>query len=355
MSHIHLQDRSSITNTIADSIVEKYSTYTTTQSKISLYGVSNRPSKASITDRVVSSALRPLYEKCLEPRYADQETALNCKECKGQFLKIIEKCELEISLKVMEVFRKKNTPSSCEHVTYDIESKALKAYLRASSSIGTQSAVLPPPIYLGSYDNVQEVCQRQFAITKSISIKPLLATWHLYNCCAAVGFDTINKIGFLFHIDADSDIKKACKDLTNTFAKSNAKHFFEYVLIGGVDSFYQQSYELHDQIESIFKSNATDQISFKRKDYKNLYDLSGFEASTDSFGSRSVRLCRSVLLDTRVEDPLSNLMGYEALLNPNSAYHKYSHTIEEAENVLSNLSTEMKCVYKGLDEKMKSS
>lgn len=349
MQHVHYSSSSTIIHAATQAIVEAYASRGANNSTvIGVCGVNPKETKVGVTDRVVSVAAREVYFRSLQVDDSEQESAIQCQGCRQYFLNQIRGNRLEIALRVMEALRQKGLISSCESVDYNQYTKEIKASFRQTASLPTQEILPIPPIYLGSYEEVCEVEQRQYAISSASSPKPVLATWHFSDCVAAVGFDKEQKIGFLFHIDADSRIARAITNLVSSLQQrdGNANYSFEYILLGSADRKNITAEDRRVFIQNLFEKNSSNTISFKRRSQDERDSISFNDFMKDSFWSRSVRLCRSVAIDLRHDDPLSSLMGYEAELNPYSAFHKRERTDEEADLFCLTASPQMKCVYK---------
>jgi len=345
INHTHFTDSSGIIHTAARMLAEAYEkTYVEKKKNLPVYGVEN-DTTVTVIDRVVSSAARSIYFTALPAE--EQESALDCLDCKQFFLQILEKHELEISLRIMEALSKKNLPSSCECVEYDPESKNVKAFLRQKASFKTQQVVPIPPVYLGSFERVCEIQQREFAVSSAKATKPILATWHLAECVAVAGFDKNHKIGFLFHIDEGTLFNGGFRQLKHLFEFNSSGPFsFEYIVLGGADTQRQTAHNRKKIIANALESISTTQLSFTRKPYQERVEIPFYEFIQDSYWSQAVRLCRSIALDLTQDDPLSHIMGYEAKLNPFSVFHKRARTSEEAEQFCLTHGPQMNCVYK---------
>ncbi len=258
-----------------------------------------------VTDAVHEVAARSLY------------TGHECQECKRRFIQFIMDNEDALSLLI-----------SCEHILFNLETKNFEIYRRVDASLATQKVFKAPKPYLGPFDKLIEVQQRQYGISSAISEKPILATWHLADCIAFFGFETATRRGFLFHFDQSAKPQAEMRRLSSQFSGSEVQYRF----LGGSD----------DKAARIFRIKAYIPENFKERTFPERELLSLDAIKNDSFWSRSVRLSRSVVFDLRKEDPLAEIEGYEPLINPSSSYHARSHTQEEADQFCSGQSFLMK-------------
>ena len=153
-----------------DAIVARFLQFSDTQytletSAIEVEGIYGK-STVEVTDRVSSVAARTLY------------TGHDCRECRQRFLQAISDHRDLIALSI-----------SCEHIIFNSDTKNFELYKRVDASLATQKVYQAPAAYLGPYEHLVEVQQRQFAISSAASEKPILATWHLATCIAFFGFE----------------------------------------------------------------------------------------------------------------------------------------------------------------------
>jgi hypothetical protein len=243
---------------------------------------------------------------------------------------------------VTDALRKRKVSDvDCSRLEYRITENEAKLevvlmFFRKDASFATQRPQKFAPLYKGSYDRMQELKQGEYSIAKSTFKKPVLSTWHLANCVAFIAFNKISGIGVVAHIDTCGD----CKDLFDNLKdklliysaeslESDKSLVFDYVLIGGVKK-DENSIESHR--ETIIK--AADDAADKEFKF-NFIEAIGEEIAKEDFKSDcvwgySMRLQRSVALDTTMDSPLEKLMSYEPWLNKKTSLK--TRTEEENKN-----------------------
>ncbi len=342
VNHVHLKGVTELISVVAETVVRSCEIPSKEiQSIIQVAGTKIASSNVSVLDLCVKIAARELYCKALNAWEVNSESASHCVTCKRKFLDVLASHELEMSLRIMEALNNKNLPSSCECIRFNPGTKNVEVLMRKSASLETQQSTHFPSIYFGPFSQVCEVQQRQFAISSSRAKKSVLATWHLADCIAIVAFDKVHKVGFLFHVDEGSNIRGAIKELLVKLRLGGERQFsFEYLLVGGVAGSEQKK----EYIGNLFAALSTSSIGFVRKSYVENVQIPFDAFAIDSYWSRAVRLCRSVAIDLSKEDPLSQLMGYEAELNPHSAFHARQQTLDEADEFCRRMGPHMECV-----------
>ncbi len=347
----HLSAPNHIINTVTTVITEEYSSHKEAcvwkKGMIRVYGIIDMMSDVEVVDRVVTVSIKKLFLSSIGNDHSQR--TLPCVDHIQRFLEVFQKNKLEIALRIMESLRRRNLITSCEHIEYDRSSLSLRAYFRQQAALPTQSVPSSmPPIYLGPFEEVCEVQQREFAISSASSAKPILATWHLATCFSVVGFDYERKIGFIFHIDDIWGTVRAIAELKKVLLKTDdkASFSFQYILMGGVSE-DSEGEDKKNLIEEMFSRKSRDNISFIRREYQDTVSIRSKFYDIDSVWSQAVRLCRSIAVDLRKEDPLSDIMGYEAQLNPCSSYYTRVHTLKEAIQIIKNMSHIYKCIYTG--------
>lgn len=329
MNHIHFTDPNQIIRATCEMLANAWdASCQQVASKVKVAGTKISLSHVPAVDWVVKVAARELYISSLKSNASEEE--LGCASCKDYFLKKIKDHEVEISLRVMHMLKEKKLLTSCEYIGYNNDTKTVVAFLRKSAALVTQKAFNFLPTYFGPFDALCEVAQRQFAISCATSTKPVLATWHLAGCIAIAGFDKQHKVGFLFHVDEISDFKGALFLLQSRLQGSN--FCFEYVMLGGNE---ESQKVLEEYLDPSFIKRPYDQGPF----------ITHEAFTIDSYWSRAVRLCRSIAIDLTKDDPLANLMSYEAELNPSSVFHTRANTIEEADRFCQEQSGQMGSVW----------
>lgn len=203
----------------------------------------------------------------------------------------------------------------------------LNIYLRHSSKVITQQPQNFPPLFYESFDQLHEVIQGEYAITTANSKKPVIATWHMADCVCFVAFNIFRKIGIVAHIDTYADVPDFFEKLKkNIDPVQNESLEFDYVLIGGASG---SSHDHRGNIQQIAEKSNDLYIKFRFIQNSNQL-LPAELLAKDSGWCVSMRLNRSVALDTR-QDTLSNaLKAYEPDLNINSSLHKRDGTLHEA-------------------------
>lgn len=276
---------------------------------LTVYGVSPHQSKVDIVDCVVKIAARVLYAA----------VECYCEDGKKSFLSCIKMHECELSIRIMDLLRQKNSVSSIEYIGFNNETNDVEVYFRKQASFSSQMAVAIPQVYLGVYlgpfESVCEVQQRQFALASRTSGKPVLATWHVADCVAVAGFDSNAGVGFLFHIDAASHLEGALEPLIGRYS-------FEYIVLG--------TSKLVTTVDKQFqKAGCT------KRGMVPTAKVPEHELLADSYWSRAVRFSRSMAIDVRLKDPLAQILAYEPEINPFSALHNREKTLEEADRFCS--------------------
>ena len=326
-SHVHFQDRFQVVQEVTNSMVLAYDGKKEKTSRtLSVIGIAGTFTK-KVKDYLLKVPVRKIFDRVLQ-----DETQSQCAVCKSNFLMVIKQSELEMSLRIMAALQRKNLPCSCEYIGFSNESKTIFAFMRKSASIKTQNMCIAQPAYLGSFEEICEVEQRQFAITCKDAKKPVLTTWHLAECVAVAGFEKSNNIGFLFHVDTISDFPKALEELRTHLRERHSELSFDVLVLGGFTddiSFCQYANRRDSIVEELLRHKDSD-ITFNIIPSKNIVSLRSLDVQQDSYWSRSTRLARSIAFDTRLDDPFSALQSYEPSLYPESSFHSRLRTTEEA-------------------------
>ncbi len=147
--------------------------------------------------------------------------------------------------------------------------------------------------YKLNYEEVIEILQREFGVTRGDDSKPVLATYGLGLCVALVGWSPTYKIGFLAHYDANTDLSTSFGHLLYVISKQ---------LEGKESEFYVR----------IFggKEHASEQIIDFLKARLNIRKdilMKLIEEETDSYRNNT-----SIALDTRT----GKLFSYNPIFNP---------------------------------------
>ena len=189
----------------------------------------------------------------------------------------------------------------------------------------TQQPTTYQPIFYGPFDAMQELIQGQYAITCARDPKPILATWHFASCVGFAAFNAQHQIGIIAHVDESSDLGSFIQNISGLFNSTSSCHKFEYVLFGG----YEDGDLLLTVNANILALN-NESLEFFHTGNMGV-TISRKEVSYDSSWIASVRLSRSVALDTRKTSFAEALLSYEPYLNPGSSLIKRQMTHSEAD------------------------
>ena len=163
------------------------------------------------------------------------------------------------------------------------------------SSFGTEnfgeSSTRPP--YQRNYEEMAEVFQREFGVTRGDDSKPVLATYGLGPCVAMVGWSPKYKVGFLTHYDGLTELPGSFGSLLYRISQQleGEASEFDVRIVGGQTG---QSEQIIDFLKS--RSNIREDIRMKLT-----------EEETGGYTSN-----RSIALDTRTGEVFS----YDPKLNP---------------------------------------
>ncbi|MBS0655521.1 MAG: hypothetical protein JSR46_07085 [Verrucomicrobia bacterium] len=318
MNHIHFTDSSSFISAMS-----------------SMLAVACEQQPAVEETRYIPVAgVQPLHSSVKVVEYIIKIAAEKLSRHKTLVLQLLPSREDLLCLSLMELMRKKNRISSCERIAFNEQTDEMEVTLRKSASLATQQVVAAPPAYFGPFEELCEVAQGQFALSSATSSKPILATWHLADCIAAIGVDREAKVGFLFHFEQCSNVPYAIKQLMQRLGQQAYR--FEYCILGGVTGLMTRTQE---EIEKYFERAAGSEFRFEKRDACKTLDIPFADFMVDSYWSRSVRLCRSIAIDLRMDDPLGQFMGYEPEINPNSIRHTSGDAYYS--------SSRMKCIFEG--------
>ncbi len=186
------------------------------------------------------------------------------------------------------------------------EEKIMTLSFRISAELSTQHPQNFAPLYLGDIKDIVELKQGEHAITHANAEKPVLATWHLAECVALIGYDEKEKIGVLAHIDTCADIKDFFVQLKRPY------HFY---LLGGNEGNHRESIlEEAKKAKFIFGGFLDEK-------------LNGKDIEKDCIWTISMRLRRSIAIDTRTGE----IYSYDPAINDGSSLHKRKFTTFEAQ------------------------
>lgn len=163
------------------------------------------------------------------------------------------------------------------------------------SSFGTdsfgESSIRPP--YQGSYEEMAEVSQREFGVTRGDDSKPVLATYGLGPCVSMVGWSPEHKVGFLTHYDGLAELPGSFGSLLYRISQQleGEASEFDVKIIGGQTG---QSEQIIDFLKA--RLNMRKDIQMKLT-----------EEETGGYTNN-----RSIALDTRTGEVFS----YDPKLNP---------------------------------------
>jgi hypothetical protein len=231
-----------------------------------------------------------------------------------------QNCILEA--RITHFLRKLHIDADCSYVELKTDHGCI--YFRQTAPILTQTpqAFLPP--YMEDFSLLQEVIQGQFAITSAINEKPILATWHLVECVAFTAFDAHSKVGVLAHLDRCADIEQLFNDIKSAISPSQRQVEFQYVLTGGIESL-----SIREKIKKAAAAASNGHFNFYFL-LETESELPQDDFLKDSKWCTSMRLRRSIAIDTRAVNPLQNLMSYEPRMNTKSFWYTHTHTKIEA-------------------------
>lgn len=231
-----------------------------------------------------------------------------------------------LETRMTHFLREKNLPHDC--VLVSTSEKTILFRFRVTSPAITQHPTHFKPLYHRLFNLLQEVRQGEFAVTHPSSSKPILATWHLVECVAFAAFNKTHKVAVLAHMDPCTDIPHFFSSLKALFTPLLKEPLiFEYVLLGGI---LESSFEQHRE-NIIFAAADASEENIQFKNVAIIGDKlprSPFER--DSWWCPSMRLHRSIAIDSTHKAPLESLLSYEPDINPNSSLHKRNFSLEEA-------------------------
>ncbi len=225
---------------------------------------------------------------------------------------------------VTNFIRKERVFHDC--VFFKASETELYIYLRHSSKVITQQPQAFSPLFHESFDILHEIIQGGYAITSKESSKPVIATWHMADCVSFVAFNVLRKIGIVAHIDTCADVPDFFEKLTKNIQPVKDECLeFDYVLIGGTINPY--NHKEHIKLIAEKANNLHLKFNFI-KDNSEL--LPPNVLAKDSGWCVSMRLNRSVALDTRQNSLNEALKSYEPDLNIHSSLHRRTGTIYES-------------------------
>ena len=146
-------------------------------------------------------------------------------------------------------------------------------------------------LYPGAYEEVLEIGQREFGVSKADSIKPVLATYGLATCIGFAGWDPLQKIGFLTHYDYYTKFPESFNYLMDCISKQSQYPKFDVRIIGGWDK--------SSEIITFLKSNLNNSKNIKMRLIEEDTGMSN-------------AIVRSIAIDTRTGGTYS----YFPKLNP---------------------------------------
>ena len=197
--------------------------------------------------------------------------------------------------------------------------------IRVEAASLTQKPTTYQPIFYGPFDCMQEVEQGQYAITCAKDSKSMLASWHFASCVGFAAFNAHHQIGIVAHIDEGVDFASFNQNISERFNCTSSCYMFEYVLFGGCEN-----RDLLRTVNANILALNNEGLQFSHIENKGAA-ISQIEVGYDSFWIASVRLSRSVALDTRKTSFAEALLSYEPSLNPGSSLHTRKNTHAEAD------------------------
>ena len=227
-----------------------------------------------------------------------------------------------LELMMNDCFRKGGSLYDIQFYTLD---QGVVFNIRVEAPSMTQKPTTYQPIFYGPFDCIQEVEQGQYAIKCAQDSKPILTSWHFASCVGFAAFDAHHQIGIVAHIDEGVDFASFNQNISGQFNGTSGCYNFEYVLFGGCENG-----DLLQTVNTNILALNNEGLQFFHTGNKGAA-ISQIEVGYDSFWIASVRLSRSVALDTRKSSFAEALLSYEPFLNPDSSLHKRKNTHEEAD------------------------
>lgn len=254
-------------------------------------------------------------------------------------------CTKEVGCGLLEIFintvlREKGF--FCDVIIRNATDSKLLCF-RKSADLLTQNPLdkIFRPVYKDSFSDLQEVLQGEYAITYGNDKKPVLASWHFANCVGFVAFNEKYKIGILAHVDSIATYDSFFRDIKAIFPPDlKSPIIIEYVLVGGSED------DLRKEIRNYVMQSKEEFLEFKFiGEVSKIIPEKEFDV--DSWWTSSVRLDRSIALDTRKGAFENCLMSYEPCLNADSSFRKRAHTDQETNRIEENReeNSDLKKVY----------
>lgn len=311
----------SLSTTLAERFVEKYKSFQLQDSKFPVYGVIGI-NQTEVNDIVIEITKTRFLE--LVRLKTKGENVKSFEDRIFTELKVKRRCILEPLM--TDTIRKNKIPFDCAFIQSD--DKTVTLNFRFSSKLVTQNPQTFAPLFRHSFNVLHELIQGDYGITFNTDAKPVLATWHLASCVAFAAFNENYKVGILAHIDLCADVDDLFKNIKNKIGSTKEESLaFEYVLLGGIES--SKKNELRERIKNA--AQKAEDVFFKFKLVNEIEDkTSNSDCMKDSRWVTSMRLKRSIALDTRKSSLSESLMSYEPDLNENSSLHKRACTLAEA-------------------------
>ncbi|MDP3639732.1 MAG: hypothetical protein Q8R53_00830 [Nanoarchaeota archaeon] len=163
-------------------------------------------------------------------------------------------------------------------------------------SLVTEKNGVQRPEFSGNMDDVVDVSMNQQAVTRATDAKPVLATFGLGPCVSLVGYEPSEKVGFLTHYSASTEVNNSFPNLLATLYRIGLSHDgptrFEVRLVGG--------WEREDKLIQELKTRVR---------HGTMFNMEIVEEDTGY-----VEEGRSVALDTRTGE----LFSYSPKNNPHT-------------------------------------
>ena len=175
---------------------------------------------------------------------------------------------------------------------FTIGSPKLEDYLEALKSKPKR------PELSGDMAGVVEVRQKEQAVTRATDSKPILATFGLAACVSLVGYEERDRVGFLTHYDASTDLGESFTDILIALYKNGLTHNrpnrFDVRIVTGWG--YDSDARIIDQLRT--RVNGGTFFSMRVVEEDTDYEPQG----------------KSIALDTRTGE----LFSYDAAKNPHT-------------------------------------
>ncbi len=167
----------------------------------------------------------------------------------------------------------------------NLDFEQILAGVSANITVPEKFGAVQRPLFEGTIDEVVEVAMREQAVTKATDDKPVLATYGIGPCIALVGYDPVNKIGFLTHYTNATELKHSFTSLLCALNRAGCNYGFDVRIVCN-DSFSSEK-----------------EIDLLRNlvEHRNLHGMRMVEEDLEPSGEIS----KSIALDTRTGEVFS--------------------------------------------------